>query len=347
MVKYCINCGKELHSGARFCGKCGKPAVVAPSPQPDKKASTAPPSRPTPQSQRPVPSSRSQSVNTAPAAAEARQSTVKAINMKKGVNALCIVLVVLLFVQATVVALYGWPGLVVGGGFGKSETFTLQPGQTFVETDSGVILDMGEYPLESEAKCEIKKVKAPPLEGVDIQAYDFTIYTDEELLSVMKLTIPYDEKALGGLNPENNVGSAYYNEETGEWEPVSFNINDNGTITIHAEHLSTYGCFIVNNEKTRAAYAAYAIPSNAISNAYANGVDANGVIISSANNGGNPSTDAIDAGLSVLDVALDIGSAGVDTISYGLNALSGITGDAAGNERHAYRREKAIRYGGF
>ena len=307
---YCKNCGNELHNSARFCAKCGTPVVSAYAPSPT-----------------PVPPP----TYAAPAAGY-RAYPAKGAKKKKDTAALCIALAILLVVQTAVVALYGWPGFAVGGWFGKSETFILQPGQTSVKTNSGVVLDMGEYPLEGEAKCEIKKVKAPSLEGVDIRAYDFTIYTDEELLSVMELTIPYDEKALGGLSPEGNVGAAYYNEKKGEWEPVSFDINDNGTITIHTEHLSSYGCFVVKNEKTRAAYAAYVIPAYAISNAYANNVDANGIITSAVNNGGNPDSDAFEAGLSVLDTALDIGSAGVDTISYGLNALSGVTGNAAGNE---------------
>jgi hypothetical protein len=34
MGKYCMNCGNELGDDARFCGKCGAPAHIAPPPQP-------------------------------------------------------------------------------------------------------------------------------------------------------------------------------------------------------------------------------------------------------------------------------------------------------------------------
>lgn len=300
MGKYCANCGNELNEGARFCGGCG--AVISQEPKPV---------------QQPIEAAQTFNAHT--------------VQKKRGTRALSIALAVVLIAQTTAVALYGWPGFAVGGGFGMGETFTLKPDRASVETNDGVMLDMGEYPLDSEAKCEIKRVNAPRLEGVEIQAYDFSVDTEEELISVMELTIPYDKKALGDLKPEGNVGAAYYNEESGEWEPVSFDINDNGTVTIYTEHLSTYGCFVIENEKTRDACAAYAIPSRAISHASEGNVDANAIITSAVNNGGNPTMDAVEAGLSILDIALAIGAAGVDTISYGLNSVSGVMGNVEGN----------------
>lgn len=190
-------------------------------------------------------------------------------------------------------------------------------------------LDMGEFPLDGEAECEIKPIDAPSLEGVEMQAYEFSIDTDEELLSVMELTIPYDENALDGLDPEGNVGAAYYNKESGEWEPVSFRLNNNGTVTIFTEHLSTYGCFVIKDDFTRSAYVSYAIPEFAYIGNYS--IDVDSVITDAVNNGGNPDNSAIQAGLEVLDVALNFGSAGVDTVSYGLNSLTGVMGAASGN----------------
>ena len=211
---------------------------------------------------------------------------------------------------------------------GKNVKGILNKESTRIGTDT-LSLDMGEFPLDGEAECEIKPVDPPALEGVEMQAYEFIIDTDEELLSVMELTLPYDEKALGGLEPEGNVGAAYYNEESGEWEPVSFRLNDNGTVTIYTEHLSVYGCFVAQDDFTRSAYVSYVIPEFAYIGNYA--FDADSVITNTVNNGGNPDDSAIQAGLAVMDLALNFGSAGVDTVSYGLNAFTGVTGAASGN----------------
>lgn len=78
---------------------------------------------------------------------------------------------------------------------GRGEKGTLSPDTTRVGSDR-LSLDMGEFPLDEEAKCGIKPVDAPKMEDVNINAYEFNIETDEELLSVMGLTIPYDEKEL-------------------------------------------------------------------------------------------------------------------------------------------------------
>lgn len=237
-------------------------------------------------------------------------------------------LIVLLLCLSFMVQLAGcaWPS---GGANGKGVTGTLSPENSRVGSAS-LALDMGTHPLDEEARCTIKSAAAPvAMEGVDIQAYEFSIDTDEELLSVMELTLPYDEKELDGLSPEGNVGAAYYNEETAEWEPVSFKLNDNGTLTIYTEHLSTYGCFVTKDDFTRDAYVSYVIPEFAYTSNYS--IDADSIITDTVNNGGNPSDSAVKTGLEVLDLALSLGSAGVDTVSYELNALTGVTKGVSGN----------------
>lgn len=200
---------------------------------------------------------------------------------------------------------------------GRGEKGTLSPDTTRVGSDR-LSLDMGEFPLDEEAKCGIKPVDAPKMEDVNINAYEFNIETDEELLSVMGLTIPYDEKELGGLDPEGNVGAAYFNEETQAWEPVSFTVNDNGTVTIYTEHLSTYGCFVTKNDNTRRAYVSYVMPESAYINAYK--TDADNVIAETVKNSGNPSESALELGIEALDLTLEIAGAGVDAASYVQNA---------------------------
>ena len=215
----------------------------------------------------------------------------------------------------------------------KKVTGTLNAEVAKVGTDK-LSLDMGDFPLASEAECVIKPVDAPALEGVDIVAYDFSIDTEEELFPVMKLTMPYNVDELGGKEPEGRIGAAYFNEDTKEWEPVSFDINkDQGTITINTDHLSIYGCFAIENENKRGAYIDYVIPSFAT-----DGVDltlANNIIINAVKNGGNPQDDAVDLGLTTLDTLLSIGDAGVSTISQAKESLSGMMGTAKGLSLYA------------
>ncbi|MEL1135029.1 hypothetical protein AAC978_07575 [Desulfitobacterium sp. THU1] len=182
-------------------------------------------------------------------------------------------------------------------------------------------LDMGEFPLAQDAQCEIVPVENPsPLEGVEMKAYSFEISTDEELLSVMRLTLPYDESMLAGQSPEGSVCAAYFNEDTDQWEPVPFSIDEQTkTVTIYTDHLSIYGCFEVNNENTRKAYAAYAIPAFAKSKM--KGLNADAVITNSVQNGGNPDSSAVEAGLSVLDLSLAISGAGLETAGHITGAL--------------------------
>ena len=182
-------------------------------------------------------------------------------------------------------------------------------------------LDLGEYPLQKDAKCEIAPVEAPSsLEGVKIRAYSFEIDTGEELFSVMRLTMPYDDAALDGQNAEGRVCAAYYNEAADEWEPVPFSIDEQAkTITIYTDHLSIYGCFEVTNENTRMAYAAYAIP--ALAKIGVSSSQANAVVTGSVQNGGNPGAGAVEAGLAVLDLSLSVGGAGVEAAGHIAGAL--------------------------
>lgn len=199
-------------------------------------------------------------------------------------------------------------------------TGMLTPENTRVGSDK-LALDLGLFPLAQDANLKIVSVETPSsLEGVDIKAYSFEIDSDEELLSVMKLTMPYDDSLLAGQKAEGSVCAAYFNEETKEWEPVPFTIDEqNKTVTVYTDHLSIYGCFEVTNENTRKAYAAYAIPAFAMSKI--KGLNADAVITNSVQNGGNPDISAVEAGLSVLDLSLTVGGAGIETAGHIADAL--------------------------
>ena len=76
---------------------------------------------------------------------------------------------------------------------------------------------------------------------------DLSLSNDAHKLSgTVDITIPttYDSG--------KKVGAAYYNEETGEWEPVCFERNkETGEITITTNHLSAYAIFEIVNANTK------------------------------------------------------------------------------------------------
>jgi len=67
-----------------------------------------------------------------------------------------------------------------------------------------------------------------------------------ELSGTVDITVPMT------YNSERQAGVAYFNEETGEWEPVYFEQNkETGAITLSTNHLSAYAIFEVAHTNTR------------------------------------------------------------------------------------------------
>ena len=156
---------------------------------------------------------------------------------------LCIVLSVLLVIQIAAVALYGWPGFMVGGGLGRSDSFTLQEGQTAISTDSGVTVDFGPYNAMMGEKVSVKELSADSdsIEGGTRTAYDISAGERTEFDGLLTITLPYDESETDSADEEGSVLAEYYNSETGEWELVDYTVNTaDNTVTITTDHLSEY-----------------------------------------------------------------------------------------------------------
>jgi hypothetical protein len=238
--KYCTNCGQELHTGARFCAKCGAAVLDAP-------ANPVPAAQPKPVPQTQTKTEVQPQEYTPPVATPKRKSAV-APKRNSGRNTLCIVLSVLFVIQIAAVALYGWPGFMVGGGIKlpsvqKSDSFTLQEGQTAVSTDSGVTVDFGPYNAMDGEKVSVKELSADSdsIEGGTRTAYDISAGERTEFDGLLTITLPYDESETDSAYEEGSVLAEYYNPETGEWELVDYTVNaaDN-TVTITTDHLSEY-----------------------------------------------------------------------------------------------------------
>jgi hypothetical protein len=235
MGKYCTNCGNELHTGARFCAKCGASALEAPvKPVPEAQP------KPVPQ---PQPKPAAQPQKRTPPAAPPKQKNAAKPKRNGGRNTLCIVLSVLLVIQIAAVALYGWPGFMVGGGHGRSDSFTLLEGQTAISTDSGVTVDFGPYNSMTGEKVSVKEFSADSdsIEGGTRTAYDISAGERTEFDGLLTITLPYVESETDPSDEEGSVLAEYYNPETGEWELVVYTVNTaDNTVTITTDHLSEY-----------------------------------------------------------------------------------------------------------
>ena len=88
-----------------------------------------------------------------------------------------------------------------------------------------------------------------------VTAYDFELGGQSEFDDVITIAIPYDAKYAEVGAESECVGAKYYNQATGEWEGVYYEVDAaNRQVLIHTTHLSTYGVFQVKNENTRKAY---------------------------------------------------------------------------------------------
>ncbi|MBE6012484.1 MAG: zinc ribbon domain-containing protein [Lachnospiraceae bacterium] len=92
MGKYCTNCGKELHTGVRFCAKCGAAVLDAPA-NPVPAAQPKPVPQPQPQTKTEV-----QPQEYTPPVATPKRKSAAAPKRNSGRNALCIVLSALLII---------------------------------------------------------------------------------------------------------------------------------------------------------------------------------------------------------------------------------------------------------
>ena len=262
MGKYCTNCGKELHTGACFCAKCGAAVLDAPA----KPVPVAQP-KPVPQSR---PTAEAQPQKSAPPAVPPKRKNAAAPKKNGGRNTLCIVLSVLLVIQLAAVALYGWPGFMVKGRDGSdpaaetSDVFensvpaglsniqltredyavepwivNVGPNQTVAQAE-GIGVDFGEFNLLEDGALEIRDmgVKADGENGYSARCYDLSLGDATEFPTYVTVTLPYEPTADSAGGPFVQ----YYNN--GAWE-MMYSVRDEsaGTVTFYTDHFSTFGLF--------------------------------------------------------------------------------------------------------
>lgn len=84
-------------------------------------------------------------------------------------------------------------------------------------------------------------------------AVDLSLSNDEhELSGTAQLTLP------ANLSAGEKVHAAYFNVETGKWEPVYFKYDEvQRAVIINTDHLSTFGIFVTNDELDHTMQAVY------------------------------------------------------------------------------------------
>ncbi|MBC7086872.1 MAG: hypothetical protein H5T96_00115 [Tissierellales bacterium] len=139
-------------------------------------------------------------------------------------------------------------------GVQKTETFTVEDGQTELASKDGAAIDFGCL-LEAGEELTIQKVLPALIDSdVEIYAYDFKL-SSGQLEGAVELTIPYDDSGLGADEEMLSVCGKYFNEQSGQWEDVFYTVDaDANEVHILTDHLSTYSVFKVMNPGKRSEY---------------------------------------------------------------------------------------------
>jgi len=243
MSKFCKSCGTQLKDGAKFCGSCGTKTQEA----------EALPENIVP----PV------SVNKAPKETKRRTPPKKLLY-----SVVAVVLVIALGV--TILPRLGKEAANTEGTTGDLSAFTYterdytaKAKELKVSPESPsasahrVSIQFGKYALTGDEMLTIRQLpdKQDKENGVKVTAYDFALGDQSEFDDVITIAIPYDAKYAEAGAESECVGAKYYNQTTGEWEGVYYEVDaENRQVLIYTTHLSTYGVFQVKNENTRKAY---------------------------------------------------------------------------------------------
>ncbi|MBR5709074.1 MAG: zinc ribbon domain-containing protein [Oscillospiraceae bacterium] len=282
MAKFCHSCGAQLEDGAGFCFNCGARQVADQPAQPAPQqtyAQPAPQPQAAPAYQQPAAPAYQQPAYQQPYAAPRQpvyQPAAPVKTKKKGGAGKVVASVICLVLAAAILVGCFWkPGFLVNAssGSGKSGTSIFNPsggGKTgkavtvtaedpVAETESGVTVELSPFLFDYDEELPVtvtSKGSETLYDGVcRVTSYDVNVGDLKELGTYIDIRIPYDGTMCDpGEDPAECVGAKYYNEETGEWEDVLYDVDaENMEVVIHTDHLSTYGCFEVSSAGYRKA----------------------------------------------------------------------------------------------
>ena len=152
----------------------------------------------------------------------------------------------------------GFSGLNIGKK--KEEILTASAEELLVKSDSGVSVELSPFlfDYDEEKTVSVKEAGVEKADNGDwqITAYDFDFDGQHELDTFVDIRIPYKGKFCDkGEDPAECVGAKYFNEKTGEWEDVLYEVDAEAKeVVIHTDHFSRFGCFEVRSAGFRKAY---------------------------------------------------------------------------------------------
>ncbi len=185
----------------------------------------------------------------------------------------------------------------------------------------GVSLQLMPEFIETDINLHVKPMKMPGnWEGATAYAYDFSFDDPDVDPGIIEIRIPYEDKGEDMI-----VGAGYFNEETSQWDPVAFVVDEiNNEVVILTDHLSVYSCFSFTGEGTRWARINHifaVVPFTDYEYMY------NAVILEAVNNQMQPGQMALDLGLQVSTEWLNISGAGLTLqgLAYSSDYLQGLS----------------------
>ena len=289
MAKFCSNCGSPVESGAKFCASCGSPLRAAqqpaPAPEPVPAQQPVPAQKPIPV-QKPAPAQQPVLAQK-PAPVQQPVPAPQPKPKSKSGGRIATSVICLLLSAAILIVAFWQPGLLVQKAGTPEQTAGQTIGQTTgqktenpqqlpapeaeskpvvasadsltAKTDSGVTVELSPFLFDYDEALPVT-VRDAGVETVEngncrITSYDISVGDLTELGTYIDIRLPYDGTMCApGEDPAECVGAKYFNERTGEWEDVLYDVDaENMEVVIHTDHLSRYGCFEVSSAGYRKA----------------------------------------------------------------------------------------------
>ena len=280
---FCTKCGASLPSNVRFCTRCGAP--VAGTAQPGEVNRRIPPAA-QPVRQNTVPITPKSQVYVPPEFAQRNAERKQAVESRKTqkrkfpfIQLGCVILVLALvftgFVQpgfflkrdgsggnpATMSSSDdGWKSTGLKGGSKQAELLKASPENLSVSGKDGVTVVLSPFLFDYDEEREVSVRSAGTEKATNgdwqLSAYDIGFDDLHELDTFIDIRLPYDGTFCdAGEDPAECVGAKYYNETSGKWEDILYEVDEAAhEVVIHTDHLSRFACFEVRNAGLRRAY---------------------------------------------------------------------------------------------
>lgn len=174
------------------------------------------------------------------------------------------------------------------------------------DEEAGVAVEL---PPGSDSRAELKvtEIEAPkPLYDAEMKVFDIDLEDFRSGSSFFDIRLPYGDLGLKG-EAEGNIGAAYYNPESEEWEPVLFRLDEaKQEVVIKSNHFSIYSCFNIENSGKRQAFVCYVTTSGLSDDYFYDDERLSEVLetmVHYGKNEGKPDKALIDKGLEYVDEA--------------------------------------------